>query len=76
MVEMKSDKMLGKPGVDHDENVVVQQDLDMTAWQCLKANPKIVFWTLYANSELASHSLLSPNTHFEQSAQSWWDTKI
>lgn len=42
--------MADKKAVDHDEDVVVQQDLDMTAWQCLKANPKIVLWTLYANS--------------------------
>lgn len=60
MEKKKSDEILDK----HDGNVVVQQDLDMTAWQCLKANPKIVLWTLYANSEPASNpSLIYTNTH-------------
>lgn len=53
MGEKKSDEIMAK--AEMDENVVVQQDLDMSAWECMKANPKIIFWTLYANSKSQSH---------------------
>ena len=38
-----------KSGTIHDEHIVIQQDSE-TTWDCLKANPKIVLWTLWANS--------------------------
>ncbi|KAM0552371.1 hypothetical protein ACHAPJ_007931 [Fusarium lateritium] len=37
-----------KSGTIHDEHIVIQQDSE-TTWDCLKANPKIVLWTLWAN---------------------------
>ncbi|KPI39381.1 General alpha-glucoside permease [Cyphellophora attinorum] len=33
----------------HDEVAEVDTPPELTPWQCLKANPKIVLWTLYAN---------------------------
>lgn len=34
----------------HVENVLHEQVEDtMSPWECIKANPKVVFWTLYAN---------------------------
>lgn len=39
----------GKAAATHDEHIVVEQDSE-TTWECLKANPKIVLWTLWANS--------------------------
>jgi len=39
----------GKSGAVHDEHIVIQEDSE-TTWECLKANPKIVLWTLWANS--------------------------
>ncbi|CEI65539.1 unnamed protein product [Fusarium venenatum] len=44
----KNDILDGKSGVIHDEHVVIQEDSE-TTWECLKANPKIVLWTLWAN---------------------------
>lgn len=39
----------GKSAATHDEHIVIEQDSE-TTWECLKANPKIVLWTLWANS--------------------------
>jgi hypothetical protein len=36
-------------GAEHDEGATLDAD-QMTAWQCMLQNPKIVLWTLYANS--------------------------
>lgn len=44
-----------KPGVNHEEIVVVAADKELTAWQCMRANPKIVMWALYANSTTIPH---------------------
>lgn len=33
----------------HDEVAEVDTTTELTPWRCLKANPKIVLWTLYAN---------------------------
>jgi MFS transporter, SP family, general alpha glucoside:H+ symporter len=33
----------------HEEVAEVERKEELTPWQCLKANPKIVLWTLYAN---------------------------
>ncbi|KAH6950958.1 general substrate transporter [Fusarium avenaceum] len=38
----------GKSVATHDEHIVIEQDSE-TTWECLKANPKIVLWTLWAN---------------------------
>ncbi|CAG7556517.1 unnamed protein product [Fusarium equiseti] len=44
-----NDEILGgKSGAVHDEHIVIQEDSE-TTWECLKANPKIVLWTLWAN---------------------------
>ena len=46
----ENDEILdGKSGAVHDEHIVIQEDSE-TTWECLKANPKIVLWTLWANS--------------------------
>jgi hypothetical protein len=44
-----------KANVDHQEIIAVAADEEMTAWQCMVANPKIVLWTLYANSKTLFH---------------------
>ncbi|WAO94388.1 Maltose permease [Fusarium falciforme] len=48
MSDSKDEITAVKPGAVHDEHVVIEQD-SLTTWQCLKANPKIVMWTLWAN---------------------------
>lgn len=49
MAGKKNDIFDEKSGVNHDEHIVIQEDSE-TTWECLKANPKIVLWTLWANS--------------------------
>lgn len=40
-----------KAVMEHHEIAVVAADKEMTAWECIRANPKIVLWTIYANSK-------------------------
>lgn len=54
MADRRSDDIPDKPAADHDENAIVQEDEDMTPWQCVVANPKVVLWTLFANGQLAA----------------------
>ncbi|KAF5672021.1 maltose permease [Fusarium heterosporum] len=44
-----NDRILeGKSAAIHDESIAIEQDSE-TTWECLKTNPKIVLWTLWAN---------------------------
>lgn len=45
------DGVIDKVDISHDEDAFVQADREMTAWQCICANPKVALWTLYANSK-------------------------
>jgi hypothetical protein len=47
------DSSLVESGVEHAENVALDAD-QMTAWQCIINNPKIVLWTFYANRKSSS----------------------
>lgn len=46
-----------KAAVDHQEIMAVPTDEQMTPWQCMVANPKMIMWTLYANSTSAQRPL-------------------
>ncbi|GJD03587.1 maltose permease [Colletotrichum higginsianum] len=48
----KDGLIVDKIDVQHNEDALRETDRQMSAWQCLRQNPKIVFWTLYANSKL------------------------
>ncbi|KAK6218437.1 hypothetical protein QIS74_06317 [Colletotrichum tabaci] len=49
----KDGLIVDKIDVQHNEDALRETDRQMSAWQCLRQNPKIVFWTLYANSKLS-----------------------
>ncbi len=49
--EEYSDDM--KATAKHDETVAVEAD-QISPWQCMAQNPKIILWTLYANSTWTS----------------------
>lgn len=38
-----------KANAYHSEDVLEDIDREQTPWQCLKQNPKIVGWSLFAN---------------------------
>jgi hypothetical protein len=44
-------EVTAKASVFHDEEVVEEIDREITPWQCLRQNPKIVMWSLFANSK-------------------------
>ncbi|GKT46126.1 uncharacterized protein ColSpa_06307 [Colletotrichum spaethianum] len=48
----KDDGVVDKIYVQHNEEASREADRQMSPWQCLRQNPKIVLWTLYANSKL------------------------
>ncbi|GKT80480.1 maltose permease [Colletotrichum tofieldiae] len=52
----KSDIIIDKIDVQHNEEALREADRQMSPWQCLRQNPKIVIWTLYANSKLLVRS--------------------
>ncbi|KXJ85632.1 general substrate transporter [Microdochium bolleyi] len=43
-----------KANAYHNEAVVEEIDREQTPWQCLKQNPKIVLWSLFANRKFNS----------------------
>ncbi|TEA20933.1 General alpha-glucoside permease [Colletotrichum sidae] len=43
------DIMVDKVNVSHNEDVLREADRHMSPMQCLRENPKILLWTLYAN---------------------------
>lgn len=53
----------GKPNAFHEEDVVEGVDYQMSPWQCLVQNPKIVAWSLFANSEFSISTSRDPNPH-------------
>lgn len=50
-VQGRQDSLPDKAQVLHLENALPNPDDAMTPWQCIARNPKIVMWTLYANSQ-------------------------
>lgn len=46
-----ADEVVAKANAFHHEEVVEELDHEMSPWQCLRQNPKIVAWSLFANSE-------------------------
>ncbi|KAI0141517.1 general substrate transporter [Pestalotiopsis sp. NC0098] len=52
MSELKEDAQIvqvHKPNAFHDEDVVEGVDRELSPFQCLRQNPKIVAWSLFAN---------------------------
>ncbi|KAL0932818.1 maltose permease [Colletotrichum truncatum] len=47
--EVRKDVVLDKVQVSHNEEALREADRQITPWQCLRQNPKIALWTLYAN---------------------------
>ncbi|WYZ46654.1 hypothetical protein EsH8_IX_000879 [Colletotrichum jinshuiense] len=47
--DIRKDVIVDKIDVQHNEDVLREADRQMSPMQCLRQNPKIVLWTLYAN---------------------------
>lgn len=47
----KSSEVFDKPHADHHEDAANIADHEMSPWQCIKQNPKIVMWTLFTNGK-------------------------
>lgn len=45
----KSDVMIDKVDVQHNEEVLREADRHMSPMKCLWDNPKVLLWTIYAN---------------------------
>lgn len=68
MSELKEDAQIvqvHKPNAFHDEDVVEGVDRELSPFQCLRQNPKIVAWSLFANSESYIHSSIFSSKRIE-----------
>lgn len=45
------DIMVDKVNVSHNEDALREADRQISPMECLRQNPKIALWTLYANSK-------------------------
>jgi hypothetical protein len=46
-----------KVHITHSERPNLEMDSQMSAWECILYNPKIVLWTVYANGMSLVHCI-------------------
>jgi hypothetical protein len=49
-----ADVVSQKLDIAHQEDIANITDHEMSPWQCIAQNPKIVLWTIFTNSSLSS----------------------
>lgn len=55
--QKNGDDGLTKNGVEFmDQLAPVPTENTLSAWECIRKNPKVCFWTLWANSKHSYHS--------------------
>jgi hypothetical protein len=47
--KQEEDISVAKAHAFHDEEVIEVIDREQSTWQCLRQNPKIISWSLFAN---------------------------